>query len=408
MKKSLIALGSKKPVVAATIAALLGGAAVTANAVEVSRDGTGDFLIAPAYMIGGGLTTDLKVINTSDTDSVVAKVVFRHPVTSAETLDFLIYLSPSDVWTGTVSCQAADAAGNCTKSVVTSKDDSIQLPNSTSFASATVASEIVSDNATASATGRVALPNQGYIEIIEGSAYAVAPNRPGVLKSNILAAHEAAGNLVAQTATPNYLAGSVTINAASLGSATLPMEALANYDNTFKVQVGVASGLDVAGQRTSVADVEEALWVNNIAVPYVAPAAGKFSLATFTFPTKLTYNNVTDGQYPFASKTCITANVYDNFENTIIGTTFNVSPLPTSPQTCVDEFQWLMFGSNIGIGSFTEGWARIRFSDARVAVAQTLTPAASYNAGRAGVPAIVTYMIQDGARLNWAYAASAR
>jgi len=164
MKKSLIALGSKKPVVAATIAALLGGAAVTANAVEVSRDGTGDFLIAPAYMIGGGLTTDLKVINTSDTDSVVAKVVFRHPVTSAETLDFLIYLSPSDVWTGTVSCQAADAAGNCTKSVVTSKDDSIQLPNSTSFASATVASEIVSDNATASATGRVALPNQGYIE----------------------------------------------------------------------------------------------------------------------------------------------------------------------------------------------------------------------------------------------------
>jgi hypothetical protein len=91
----------KKRVVAAVAAALMAG---SASAVDVSREGTGDFLFAPAYFIGGGMTTDLKVINTSLTQSAVAKVVFRHPVTSAETLDFLIYLSPSDVWNGTVSC----------------------------------------------------------------------------------------------------------------------------------------------------------------------------------------------------------------------------------------------------------------------------------------------------------------
>ena len=141
----------KKRVVAAVAAALMAG---SASAVDVSREGTGDFLFAPAYFIGGGMTTDLKVINTSLTQSAVAKVVFCHPVTSAETLDFLIYLSPSDVWNGTVSCAAADANGNCTRSVITSADDSIQLEGSATFASATNAATIVSDNATAGSTGR--------------------------------------------------------------------------------------------------------------------------------------------------------------------------------------------------------------------------------------------------------------
>ena len=244
----------KKRYVAAAACAL--AMAGTANAVQVSRDGTGDFLIAPAYFIGGGMTTDLKVINTSATDSVVAKVVFRHPVSSAEVLDFLIYLSPSDVWTGTVSCEAADANGNCTRSVVTSADDSIQLENSASFASAAAPARIVSDNATTAATGRTALPNQGYVEVIMGSAYAVAPNRPGVSKANIAAAHEAAPLPVAVAATPNVLTGSVTAAAPGVGAATLPMLALADYDNSEKVRVGFVSGLDLPTQRTPVADVE--------------------------------------------------------------------------------------------------------------------------------------------------------
>jgi hypothetical protein len=397
----------KKRVIAAAACAL--AMAGAAHAVEVSRDGTGDLLIAPAYFIGGGMSTDLKVINTSETQSVVAKVVFRHPVTSAEVLDFLIYLSPSDVWNGTVSCEVADTNGNCTRSAVTSADDSIQLENSTAFASASTPAHIVSDNANSAATGRTALPNQGYVEVLMSSAYDVAPNRPGVLKSNVLAAHEAAPLLVAANATPNILTGSVTANAPGLGAATLPLLALADYDNSEKTRVGFASGFDLPTQRTPIADVEETLWVNNIAVPY-AVGAGKISLVTYTFPTKLTYNNVQDGQYPFSAKTCISANVYDNSENTIAGSVFNVSPLPISPQTCLDEFQWLVFGSNVSTGSFTEGWTRLSFVNPTPAVGQIVTPEDNTNVARRGVPAIATYMMKDtnAGKFAWAYAASTR
>lgn len=386
----------KRYVAAAACALAMVG---TASAVEVSRNGTGDFLIAPAYFIGGGLQTDLKVINTSQTQSVVAKVVFRHPVSSAETLDFLIYLSPADVWTGTVSCAAADANGNCTRSVVTSADDSIQLENSASFASATTPATIVSDNATVATTGRAALPNQGYVEVIMSSAYDVAPGRPGVTKANILAAHTAAPLSVAATATPNVLAGTVTARQGATGpAATLPMVALADYNNSEKTQVGFVSGLDLPTQRTPVADVEEALWTNSLAVPYVNDT-GKQTLVTFTFPTKLTYNNRTDGQYPFAATVCINANVFDNSENTIVGNIFNISPLPTAPQTCVSEFQYLLFGANIATGTFKEGWASISFSNPTAAVAQTSSNQ-STNVGRVGVPAIVTHMTIEAGRFT--------
>lgn len=394
----------KRYVAAAACALAMVG---TANAVQVSRDGTGDFLIAPAYFIGGGMTTDLKVINTSRTDSVVAKVIFRHPTQSNETLDFMIYLSPSDVWTGTVSCEEADPVGNCIRSLVTSADDSIQLVGSNDFASATNPARIESANATAGQTGRLALPNQGYVEVLMSSAYAVAPGRPGVAKANILSTHAASPSFVPVADTPNVLAGSVTANAPGFGSATLPMLALAGYDNAIKLEVGGNTGLDGGGQRTPVADVEEALWINNVAIPY-AVGAGKISLATFTFPTKLTHNGIQDGQFPFAATTCVTGDVFDNFENTIVGALQNVSPLPTNQPLCLDEFQWLVFGGNIQTRSFTEGWTRINFRNPAAAVAQVRTPGDSTNVGRPGVPAIATYMIKEPNKFTWAYASSTR
>ena len=87
---------------------------------------------------------------------------------------------------------------------------------------------------------------------------------------------------------------------------------------------------------------------------------------------------------------------------------FNVSPLPVAPQTCLDEFQWLVMGSNVATGSFTEGWARISFVNPTAAVAQTRTAAQSTNVGRPGVPAIATYMIKEPNKFTWAYASSTR
>ena len=398
----------KKRVIAAVAAALMAGGA---SAVEVSRDGVGDFLIAPAYFIGGGLTTELKLVNTSSTQSTVAKVVFRDKVTSAEILDFLVYLSPSDVWTGKVSCVEAAPNGQCVKSEVRSTDDSVQQYGSNDFASATAPMVITNP-----AEGRVVLPNEGYVDIEMGPAYTIAPNqspKAGVSKASIFAAHNARVNLgaVALNETPNILTGVVAVTHPSLGTTDLPMLALEDYNTAIVPQVGIASGFDVTvGQNTTLADVEEAIWKDNHIVPF-DKTNGAINLVSFTFPTKLTYNNTTDGQYPFASQVCYTPDMYDMEEQTIKGGVVNVSPLPSNPPACVNEFDFKLFGQpGLSTGTFNTGWARIKYRDPRIAVAQVGTPADSSNVGRSGVPGIVTYMSIDTAakKFTWSYAASRR
>lgn len=398
----------KRYVAAAACALAMVG---TANAVSVNPQGTGDFLIAPAYFIGGGLTTDLKVVNTSATQSVVAKVVFRHPVTSQEILDFLVYLSPSDVWTANVSCVEADAAGNCVRSRIVSADDSMQKMDQIVFGSAADPAVIETSNADAAMTGRLALPNQGYIEIQMDRAFNL-PNTagvagPGVTKNSIFAAHQRAAAAVGVDETPNVLTGITTVNAGA-ASATLPMVALADYDNSTKVDHNQLSGFDVPNINTSVGDVEEVLWANNFAIPY-AIAPGRSSLVTFTYPTKMTYRNwnfatgafqpgkaPAAGQYAAFSvlpKVCLNSpQVFDNSENFRI---VNVSPLPIS--ACTDELGILSFGAgqgfNINTGDFREGWARLSFKDAQASAG-----------GKTGVPAIVTYMTVENGKITWAYA----
>lgn len=398
----------KKHVVAAVAAAVMAGGV---SAVEVSRDGVGDFLIAPAFFIGGGLSTDLKLINTSATQSTVAKVVFRDKVTSAEILDFLVYLSPNDVWTGKVACAEANAAGSCTKSVITSSDDSVQQYASNDFATAANPMVINSPEA-----GRVVLPNEGYIDIEMGPAYTIAPNqapRAGVSKASIFAANNArvAGGPVGLLETPNILTGTVSVTHPTLGTTELPMLALEDYNTAIVPQVGVASGFDViVGQNTNLADVEEALWKDNHVVPY-DKTNGALTLVSFTFPTKLTYNLRQDGQYPFASQVCYTADMFDMEEQTIRGGVTNVSPLPTNPPACVNEFDFKVFGQpGLSTGNFNTGWARMKYRDARVAVGQVGAPADNTNVGRSGVPGIVTYMNIDTMtkKFTWSYAASAR
>lgn len=403
----------KKRVIAAVAAALMAGGA---SAVEVSRDGVGDFLIAPAYFIGGGMSSTLKVINTSPTLSTVAKVVFRDPVSSAEILDFLVYLSPNDVWTGTVKCLAADANGNCNKSEVRSADDSQEQLNSDAWASPAANAVIESS----SSDGRVALPNQGYVDIEMGPTFLLAPNqsaqkKSGVSKDAVRAAYNQrisdANLFVASSETPNILTGSVTAHTnTALGSAEIPLLALANYDTQYLPQVGVASGLDTATQRTPVADVEEAIWKNNIVVPYNVDT-GSVSLATFTFPTKLTYNGRTDGQYGFSSTVCYVADVFDTTEQTIVGGRTNVSPMPSNPPACVNEFDFKLFGgTGLKTGTFVDGWARIKFNNAVPAQAQSRNVVDSTNVGRSGVPVIATYMTRNEVNksFTWTYAASAR
>lgn len=106
-------------VTALTLASVGAMAADNAN-TTLATDGTGDYLVFPYYAATGAWETHLRVVNTNTKDAVVAKVVFREYKQSAEVLDFPIYLTPGDVWEGTVTIKDG-------KVVVKSSDDSLVL-----------------------------------------------------------------------------------------------------------------------------------------------------------------------------------------------------------------------------------------------------------------------------------------
>jgi hypothetical protein len=82
----------------------------------------GDALIFPAFFVGNGWETTLRVINTSSTNAVVAKVVLYAGDDSRELRDFNIYLSAGDVWKGTIKIDTDGQAR------LISTDDSSPLP----------------------------------------------------------------------------------------------------------------------------------------------------------------------------------------------------------------------------------------------------------------------------------------
>lgn len=107
----------------ALLLAFVGAASAYNNQVHVTQahNGKGDVLIFPAYFVDqGNLSTKFTVVNTSENESSVAKVIVRSMKDSQELLDFLIYLSPRDEWQGTLKYDAAKD-----DLVMYSEDDSV-------------------------------------------------------------------------------------------------------------------------------------------------------------------------------------------------------------------------------------------------------------------------------------------
>lgn len=90
----------RKALTAAVLAGL--GVAGTAEAVYRDVNGVGQVLVYPYYTVqsasGNAFNTYMSVVNSTNKAKVV-KVRFREGKTSAEVLDFNLYLSANDVWT---------------------------------------------------------------------------------------------------------------------------------------------------------------------------------------------------------------------------------------------------------------------------------------------------------------------
>jgi hypothetical protein len=93
----------------AVVAGIAGvaGFAGLANAVDLNPDGVGQVLIYPYFTVNKSQDTLLSVVNTADVGKAV-KVRFLEGYNSREVLDFNLFLSPHDVWTGAVTQVSAD------------------------------------------------------------------------------------------------------------------------------------------------------------------------------------------------------------------------------------------------------------------------------------------------------------
>ena len=83
-------------------------AAGTANAVHINPDGLGQVLVFPYYTVRNGNATAMSVVNTTSQTKIV-KVRFLEGKNSREVLDFNLFLSPQDVWTGVIIPTATGA-----------------------------------------------------------------------------------------------------------------------------------------------------------------------------------------------------------------------------------------------------------------------------------------------------------
>ena len=99
----------KSSLTTAVVAGIVGvaGLVSVSNAVNINADGLGQVLIYPYYTVNKGNNTLISVVNTTDQTKAV-KVRFLEGRNSNEVLDFNLYLSPWDVWTGAVISSGAE------------------------------------------------------------------------------------------------------------------------------------------------------------------------------------------------------------------------------------------------------------------------------------------------------------
>ncbi len=83
------------------LALFAGLAAPGAHAMHLSPNGTGQVLIFPYYTVRNGFSTLLSIDNTQNNTKIL-KVRFREGLNGREVLDFNLFLSPNDTWTGAV------------------------------------------------------------------------------------------------------------------------------------------------------------------------------------------------------------------------------------------------------------------------------------------------------------------
>lgn len=169
----------KRKLLVSAVLAGMGSVAGVAHAVYQDPSGQGQALIYPYYTVQAGHNTYISVVNTQTSGVKVVKVRFREGKNSREVLDFNLYLSPSDVWTGAVI--PADSASTTSPGRLITADVSCTNPAipSTGVDFRNYAYAGTNDDGLGTGLDRT---REGYLEMIEMGvlSHLVAPGNAAV------------------------------------------------------------------------------------------------------------------------------------------------------------------------------------------------------------------------------------
>lgn len=139
-------------------------AGFSTNAVEVNPNGTGQVLLYPFYTVKNNINTSVHITNTTNQAKAV-KVRFSEGKNTWEVLDFNLYLSPFDVWTGTILPD-----GNGGAKLIT-RDTSCTVPtiptDGVSFRNILYSSSDATGNGEVESDTSFTRLQEGHLEVIE-------------------------------------------------------------------------------------------------------------------------------------------------------------------------------------------------------------------------------------------------
>lgn len=240
----------KKKSIYLAVAAGLGavGMAGTASAVNINSNGLGEVLIYPYYTVRGGTDTYMSIVNTTNSVKAV-KVRFTEGRNSREVLDFNLYMSPYDMWTGAVvattnGAKLVTADKSCTSPAIPASG--VDFVNY-AFSGAVVEGIVTVNAADGVNDASLDRTREGYFEVIEMGIVTNAAIMTGVTHVGGVPANCGVVNTAAMTALPGMgpagglnavlppeggLAGTATlINVAAGTDAAYDPIALASFSN---------------------------------------------------------------------------------------------------------------------------------------------------------------------------------
>jgi hypothetical protein len=391
---------TKKTLFASIAGAAVLGASGAAQAVAVSPNGMCEVLVYPYYTVKGSAAgvpynTLISIVNSTDSTKAV-KIRFREGKASQEVLDFNIFLSPYDVWTGYLEPSAIGG----TK--ISTTDTSCTLPavvKDVEFRNFDYKGDKAEDDS-------LTRLQEGYFEVFEMATYLSSTTTAKSAKhgsNGVPAACSAITNALAgaeDSAPTGGLSGTVSLVEPAVTGSNIAMNATAfrfntstGYVDTGSLSPSFADGEPWSVTTTDNGNAVQAIWTDSVDATSATlmknslinefvldTATSSASSWVVTFPTKHFYvpNDGTSRAAPFQSKlskagSCdeIVINTWNREEQgvTPLGPDFSPSPEADRSTLCW-EANVISFNAKPILGSsnsvnistaFQNGWMKVAF-----------------------------------------------